>query len=165
MTDGSSPIWYREPDELDDLDLRMLLEAAASVLTDTGDGGDVEPVSELAPGVVAADLSGALAAEGVQADTAALRELIETASADRRLALAFVHEVCALPQLRDEIDAAYEARRRMMVVEPATLLAASLLLLVIKLRRVRVGRAGVEIRLDPIKAEMVTAVKQLLREG
>ena len=51
----------------------------------------------------------------------------------------------------------------MMVVDPGTVLAAAVLLLVLKLRRVKVGREGVEVTLDPVRQGMLGFVQQLLR--
>lgn len=139
--------WCAAPDELDEADLRLLLQVIASVLAESA--ADDEEAADL----VAMPASEAAAEVGASiggAEDAASR-LVEDPAADRALALELVRQVCAIPALRDEVDEAYAARRRMMVVDPGTILAVSLLLLVVKLRRVKVGREGVEIKLDPVR--------------
>jgi hypothetical protein len=161
MTPNGLPSWCQEPDRLDERQLGLLVESAASVLGDI-DRESADEVIGLPTGALTAELKSALASEGVQADDSRVRELIMSQQADRELALAFVRQICTIPALCAEVNAAYEDRTRMLVVDPVTILAVSVLVLVIKLRHVRVGRDGVEVKLDPIKGGMLDSVRQLL---
>ena len=49
----------------------------------------------------------------------------------------------------------------MMLADPVTITAISLLLLVMKLRRVKVGKEGVEVTLDPIRNGIRDVIKGL----
>jgi hypothetical protein len=61
--------------------------------------------------------------------------------------------------LAGEIADAYERREDLMAVDPLTISAAALLLLVLRVRRVRISkRDGVDVTLDPLKADVVKAV-------
>jgi hypothetical protein len=160
---SGTPAWCQALDRLDDRQLGLLVQAAAAVLAGAGDGDDLRQATELPAGALAADLGGALAEQGVAADEGAVRRLVEAGERDRQLGIALLRQVCAVPALRAEVDAAYAARQRMMVVDPGTVLAAAVLLLVLKLRRVKVGREGVEVTLDPVRQGMLGFVQQLLR--
>jgi hypothetical protein len=92
----------------------------------------------------------------------AVDRLVDDPEVDRALAIALIQELCAIPALRDEVGEAYAARKGMMVVDPGSVLAVSLLLLVLKLRRVRVGREGVEVTLDPVRGGALKLVGSLL---
>lgn len=150
--------WCAAPEELDDTDLRLLLQVATSVLAESADDQDeAADLAELPPSEAAAQVGATL---GEPEDVAS--RLVDDPELDRVLALGLVREVCAIPALRDEVDEAYAARKRMMVVDPGSILAVSLLLLVIKVRRVKVGREGVDIELDPVRNGAVTLVGKLL---
>jgi hypothetical protein len=150
--------WCAAPEELDDADLRLLLQAATSVLAESADDEDeAADLAELPPSEAAAEVGATLG----QPDGAASR-LVDDPELDRELALALVREVCAIPALRAEVDDAYTARKRMMVVDPGSILAVSLLLLVLKLRRVKVGREGVYVELDPVRDEALKLAGKLL---
>jgi hypothetical protein len=61
--------------------------------------------------------------------------------------------------LAGEIAEAYERRKDLMAVDPLTISAAALLLLVLRVRRVRISKQeGVDVTLDPLKADVVKAV-------
>jgi hypothetical protein len=149
--------WCAAPEELDEPDLRLLIQVATTVLAESAED-EVEAVelAERPPDDAAAEVGAAL-------DTSPdVDRLIDDQELDRALAIALIQELCAVPALRDEVDEAYTARKGMMVVDPGSVLAVSLLLLVIKLRRVRVGREGVEVELDPVRNGALKFVGNLL---
>jgi hypothetical protein len=151
--------WCSAPEELDDADLRLLLQAATSVLAESAhDESEAADLVERPPSVAAADVGVAVGGS----ERLAVDRLVDDPATDRALALVLVREVCAIPALRDEVDEAYAARKRMMVVDPGTVLAVSLLLLVLKLRRVKVGREGVDVELDPVRDGGLRLVAKLL---
>jgi hypothetical protein len=150
--------WCAAPEELDDADLRLLLQVAVSVLAEGAEDQDE------AADVVEMPASEAAAAVGatVGGREEAASRLVDDPAADRALALELVREVCAIPSLRDEVGEAYVARKRMMIVDPGSILAVSLLLLVIKLRRVKVGQGGVDVELDPVREGALKLAAKLL---
>lgn len=150
--------WCSTPDELDDAELRLLLQAATSVLTESADDeAKATDLVEMPASAAAAEIGAMLSDSGDDAS-----RLVDDPVADRALAVALVREVCAIPALRDEVDEAYVARKRMLVVDPGSILAISLLLLVLKLRRVKVGREGVDVELDPVRDGALKLVGKLL---
>jgi hypothetical protein len=150
--------WCAAPEELDDADLRLLLQAAASVLAEAAEDEDeAADMVEMPASEAAAEVGATMGSAG-----GAARRLVDDPAADRALALELVREVCAIPALRDEVDEAYAARKRMLVVDPGSILAVSLLLLVVKLRRVKVGREGVQVELDPIREGALKFAAKLL---
>jgi hypothetical protein len=142
--------------------LQLLMRAASAVLLDGTDEDELQDLVSAPPEVLADDASRTLEEEGVSADPAAVAELARAGTRDRELALGLLAQICAMPPLRAEVDARYESLKRMMVLDPVTVAAVALLVLVIKLRKVKVGREGVELTLDPIKASGLDLVKDLL---
>ena len=157
------PDWCEDPQALGERDLRLLIEVAASVLGQAADGeADAEEIIEYPPSVLHAELHSALAEFGIAADESAITRLVNDAESDRALGMALIESMCSIPELRDAVDEAYEARRRIMVIDPATIAAVSLLLLVMKVRRVRVGREGVDVTLDPVREGALGFISKLL---
>jgi hypothetical protein len=79
--------------------------------------------------------------------------------ADRRsgLAPAVVSALQVDPALATEISDAFSNRRDLMAVDPVTIALGALLLLVLRVKRVRVSKDGVEVDLDPLKSDVVKA--------
>jgi hypothetical protein len=162
MNESRSPAWCQDLGQLSDRQLEVLVDCAAAVLAEgAGENADARDIRELPPAVLAPDLTRALAEAGVRADEHEVERLAEEAASARTLAIALLREICAVPVLRSEVDAAYEASQRMMLADPVTITAISLLLLVMKLRRVKVGKEGVEVTLDPIRNGIRGVIKDL----
>jgi hypothetical protein len=60
------------------------------------------------------------------------------------------------------VDAAYTANQRLMIADPVTIMAIGLVLLVMKLRKVKVGKDGLDVTLDPMQDVMAEVIKRLL---
>lgn len=135
-----------------------LAEAAIGVLEPADeDGADLQ---SMPPAALRAEITAAAQSLGVTAEDAA--RLAEAAARDDLapgVAEAVVAELQRDEALAEEIADAYERRQDLMAVDPLTISAAALLLLVLRVRRVRVSRKdGVDVTLDPLKADVVKAV-------
>jgi hypothetical protein len=163
MNEPHAPAWCQGLSNLSDRELGLLVDCAAAVIAEgSGEDAELRELRELPAPVLAPDLAEELGALGVHAGQQQVREIAGQAESSRLLATALLEQICAIPALRAEVDAAYVASQRMMIVDPVSITAISLLVLVMKLRKVKVGRAGVEVTLDPIKKAMVSVIKDLL---
>ncbi|MBV9375182.1 MAG: hypothetical protein JO320_09040 [Alphaproteobacteria bacterium] len=161
MTPGT-PTWCDDAQQLNERELGLLLEAAAQVLTESAeDDPSVTEVIDYPPSMLQTELRRILAESGIIADEPVATQLVTDTEADRALSVALIQSLCTIPELRDAVDEAYEARRRIMVIDPATIAAVSLLLLVMKVRRVHVGREGIDVRLDPIRDGALSFITKL----
>jgi hypothetical protein len=143
---------------LTDTDVAKLAEAAIGVLEPADEEGvDLQtmPRSVMQEQIAAAARSlGVTAEESARLAEAAAREDLAP-----DVAQAVVAELQRDEALADEIADAYERRKDLMAVDPLTISAAALLLLVLRVRRVRVSKKeGIDVTLDPLKADVVKAV-------
>ena len=165
MTELNTTDWCGELSTLTDDQLGLLTQCAVTVLAE-GAGGDadvdVDELRELPAAVLAPDLAEALRAAGVPAGEQQIERLAEETTATRTLAIALLEQICAVPALRAEVDAAYTAHQRLMIADPVTIMAIGLVLLVMKLRRVKVGKDGLDVTLDPMHEVMAKVIKGLL---
>lgn len=141
-----------------DQDIAKLAEAAIGVLApEDDDGADLQ---SMPPGVIQGEIAAASESLGLTADEAArLAEAAAREDLAPGVAQAVVAELQRDEALAGEIAEAYERRKGLMAVDPLTISAAALLLLVLRVRRVRISKQeGVDVTLDPLKADVVKAV-------
>jgi hypothetical protein len=136
---NSNSVWDRL-DELDDRELNRLVEAATEVLAEHEGSG----FNGLPPGVLGDELRRAFADDGVTIGQEAAHRLVYGGDQEA-IVRPVLMQLGREPAIAEEIAEAYEARRRMMMVDPASIAAGALLLLVLKLRRVRVEKGIVEV--------------------
>jgi hypothetical protein len=143
---------------LTDQDIAKLAEAAIGVLApEDADGADLQ---SMPPSVIQYEIAAASASLGLTADEATrLAEAAAREDLAPGLAQTVVTELRRDEALAGEIAEAYERRKDLMAVDPLTISAAALLLLVLRVRRVRISKQeGVDVTLDPLKADVVKAV-------
>src|SRR5207237_2723867 len=86
----------------------------------------------------------ALHSEGITATDADTRKIVVDSTTTRSVAIALLRECIAKPELAEEIEAAYQSRRDMMVLDAGVVLAGALLLLVLKVKRIKVRDTEIE---------------------
>jgi hypothetical protein len=154
--------WWEEPERLDDAELRALVRAATSVLARRGDAPEsARDVSRMPRSVIVRELRMELRAQATIVDPDAVAGLVDGELA-RESACAVLREVGRDANLRAAIDDAYRAADDLMFVDPATLAVAGLVLLAMKVRRVRVGKEGVDVQFDPVKEGVVARLLELV---
>jgi hypothetical protein len=143
-------------------DMAKLAEAAIGVLEPAyEEGADLQSL----PGaVIREEIAVAARSLGVAPEEAAQ---LAAAAGREDLALGVAQAVLAQLQrddaLAEEIADVYGRRQDLMAVDPLTISAAALLLLVLRVRRVRVSKQeGIDVTLDPLKADIVKAVLSLV---
>jgi hypothetical protein len=165
VTESSTAHWCGNLSTLSDDQLGLLTQCAVTVIAEgaTDEAGvDVAELRELPATVLAPDLAEALRAAGVPAGDQQIERLAGETTSNRTLAIALLEQICAVPALRAEVDAAYTAHQRLMIVDPVTIMAIGLVLLVMKLRRVKVGKDGLDVSLDPMQDVMADVIKSLI---
>lgn len=160
--DAAAPSVWSRLDGLSDSDLRLLVDSAVRVIGDeVGEGAGLD-AARLPPGPLAKQLLAELTANGVPADAAVAEKVARDTQISRPLALITLRELAANPVLADRIESAYEARRGMMLVEGGVLLGAALVLLVLKLKKVHVGKDGADVDFYEAKEGWLGKVSGLL---
>jgi hypothetical protein len=146
--------------ELDDRDLRLLVEVAVELLA--GGADDPDRPTDLPRSMLIGQVRDLLAADGVAVDDPRVADQLAGDGLFRPAVLPVLEQLASDPQVADAIAEAYEARQRMMVVDGGFLVGAALLLLVLKLKRVRLAKLGVDVELYEAKADAVQAIKGLI---
>jgi hypothetical protein len=159
MNSPKGSVWLRL-DELDDAELQALLTAATSVVADASDDPSAAEIPMMPTRVALSEVAGSLRDAGLHVDDAAVARLTDDPVASRQLTVAVLRQLAANPSMAAEIEAAYEARRGMMVIDPLTISAMALLLFVLKLKRVKLGRA--EVTFFEAKEGVLKAVRGLV---
>lgn len=163
MTRSDTPTWWKNPELLDDTQFKFVLEATALALANGApDAEEAHGILELPAIVVEANLIAEIGEKGLELSPSDARNLSINAETNRRLGEHLIRTLSSLPELQVKIGEAYEARQRMMVVDPETIYSISLLALTLKLRQVTIGATGVSISLDPLKANVLRFIRTLI---
>jgi hypothetical protein len=145
---------------MSELDLGKLTEAAIGVLAAAGDDPQLADVQSMPAGVLKEQITGAAEGLGFPAERAArLSDLATRAESASDVARTVLAELTRDEALAAEVAESNRRRQDLMVIDPLTISAAALLLLALRIRRVRVSKKdGVDVQLDPLKADIVEAV-------
>lgn len=154
-TRPADEVWSRL-EELSDDEVATLVEAAEHVLADLADESETAmPVTRV--GIALADV---LREAGTDVESDEVTALLRDAEVSRRLAVQTLRQIGADPALAEQVAAAYRARREMMAVDAGLVLAGSLLLLVLKLKRIKVGK--VDISFYEVRESALAQLRSLL---
>lgn len=149
------PLEWTELQALDDFDLALVVQAAVDVLRDHD--GQVGRVEEMPPRVLRREASSSLGVDEGAVDRATI-----DARRSRAVALSLLADLAREPTLAAEIESAYDVRKRMMFVDPGTIAAFALLLLVLKLRRIRIGKGQTDIEFYEVRPETLAEVGEIV---
>ncbi|MEV5956185.1 hypothetical protein AB0M11_20840 [Streptomyces sp. NPDC051987] len=161
MTDArpADEVWNRL-EELADDEVATLVEAAEHVIGELADEPEAAMLAKMPVARVGIALTDVLRDAGADVDTDQVTALLRDEEQSRRLAVQTLREISADPALADEVAAAYRARREMMAVDAGLVLAGSLLLLVLKLKRIKVGK--VDISFYEVRESALAQLRSLL---
>jgi hypothetical protein len=141
--------------ELSDRDLRLLVEVTVELLASAADEPD-RP-TDLPRSMLLGEVRGLLADNGVAVDDPRVADQLGE-GLFRPAVVPVLEQLSSDPKLAD----AYAARKRMMVLDGGVLVGAALLLLVLKLKRIRLAKLGVDIELYEAKADALKAIGDLI---
>jgi hypothetical protein len=153
--------WWEQPERLDDGELSALVQAASSVLARRGDAAEsAREIQRMPRSVAERELVTELGEEAETLEAKAVAGLLDDRA--RESACAVLQELGRDPRLRSAIDDAYRARDDLMFVDPGTLAVAGLVLLAMKVRRVRIGKEGLDVQFDPVREGVVGRLLELI---
>jgi hypothetical protein len=158
-TQPADDVWSRL-EELSDDELATLVEAAQHVLADLADEPGTAMLAQMPVGHVGAALAGTLREAGTDVDPDEVTALLRDGERSRWLAVQALRQISAEPAIAEQVAAAYRARREMMAVDAGLVLAGSLLLLVLKLKRIKVGK--LDISFYEARASALAQLRSLL---
>lgn len=150
-------------DALDAKDLRLLTDAAVAVLAEGLGGAEPDRLADLPVARARAELATELAEAGAgdaNRLATALGEGDRVMSASRLL----LGEVLSRPDLALEVTAAFERRKSMMALDAGLVSGPVLLaIILVRLKRVRIGRDGLDVELSEGKG--LSQLLDLLRKA
>jgi DNA-binding transcriptional MerR regulator len=147
-------------------ELALLTDAAIGVLADptvTDDpillNLDDVPASVLKNGIIESAQAIGLSVE----DANMLASVANSSGPAPQIAEILLAQLKRNEQLNEEIAETYRRRSELMVVDPITIGAAALLLCILRIRRLKLSKSGLDISFDPLKADMVKALLDWLK--
>jgi hypothetical protein len=157
-TQPADEIWSHL-EELSDDEVATLVEAATHVLADAGEP-ETAMLTTMPAAYVGPALADTLRESGTDVDPDEVTALLRDVERSRSLAGRALQEISAEPALAEQVATAYRARREMMAVDPSLIEAGALLLLVLKLKRIKVGK--VDISFYEVRESMLAQLRSLL---
>jgi|SRR5215472_17128149 len=154
----------KKPTEMTIREVALMVDAAVGVIGGQGDSSTLlSEAKEMPPRILVRRLEEAIAACGFSAHQAALvADASTNPSTSPELAAAVISALKTDDSLAIEMSDVFGKRQDLMAIDPATVGLGVLLLIVLRTKRVRVGKEGLEIDLEPIKSSIVHAVLSLL---
>lgn len=150
-------IWS-QLDKLPAQGIMGLVEAASAVLQSGWEGA--ENLNKMPSIPLTNILQETLAQEGVKVDGAQIKMLISDNEVSLSLCRKLLTEIARFPELAHEVENAYYARQKMMVIEPVSwLLAGAILVLAIKVREIDLKKGRV--KFDKLSDKAIEALCKL----
>jgi hypothetical protein len=151
-------IWSRL-DELSAQEIIGLVEAAVVVIQSGWEG--TENLYNAPPRMLTSILQDVLGQKGVKLDSSQAKLLISQSETSLAISRKLLSEIICFPELANEVEIAYNARQKMMLVEPVSwLLAGALLVLAIKVQKIDLKNKN--IKFYALSDKAVEAVGKLL---
>jgi hypothetical protein len=161
---SDSRVWLTL-DELSDRELDELVEAAVFVLSDL-QGESYAELTEIPESELAKELTDEVKEQDViQAAGPVLDASALSRGTRRECNLALMRQL-GKTGLSSQIEEAYHSRHKMMAIDAGLLTGPGLLvLLLLRLRRVRVDKTGVDIQFESVKPGLISALKLIITGG
>jgi len=145
--------------ELSDQELASLVESAIFVLKQSDVPGAPSP-TEMPAGPMTKALEQLLGERG--ADRSAAGRVVKQRELARPVAVALLTAISTEPALAQEVERVWRERGGLLVVGTGAILAAALLFLVLKLKKVKANKGGVEIDFDKLSTGALGSVFKFL---
>ncbi|MGQ0569516.1 MAG: hypothetical protein ACT4P5_08315 [Armatimonadota bacterium] len=160
-TDDEGSVWDHV-DGLTDHELNALVAAAVSVISEGAEDPTALELAGLPLGPASREIQALLGEAGLEIDQVTAERIIREEGISRPLAISLLKEISNQPTLAAEIEAAYRQRQKLMIVDAGLVAAGALLLLVLKLKRVRVGKDAAEVEFYEAKGGALQAIRHFL---
>ena len=145
--------------DLSDQALAAVVESAIFVLKQSDTPGAPSP-TEMPAGPMTKALEQLLAERG--ADTSAAGRVVKQNELSRPVAVALLSSIATDPALAQEVERVWRERGGLLVVGTGAILAAALLFLVLKLKKVKANKGGVEVDFDKLSTRALAGVFKFL---
>lgn len=144
MTENAKPdSVFDHLEELSDVDIAALTQAAIHVLQIGSDDESLREIEAMPTRPLQGTLQDELAARAITNGAVAERIVTDRAIA-RPVAIRLLETIAQDPAIAGEVEAAYQKRRKLLTVGVDLILAAALMVVVLKIKRVRIGKADVQ---------------------
>jgi hypothetical protein len=145
--------------DLSDQALAAVVESAIFVLKQSDTPGAPSPTEMPAKPMTKA-LEQLLGERG--ADTSAAGRVVKQNELSRPVAVALLSAIATEPVLAQEVERVWRERRGLLVVGTGGILAAALLFLMLKLKKVKATKDGVEVDFDKLSTGALRSVLKFL---
>jgi hypothetical protein len=142
-------------DGLSDKELAAVVESAIFVLKQSDVPGAPSP-TEMPAAPMTKALEQLLGERG--ADTSAAGRVVKQSELSRPVAIALLSAIATEPALAQEVERVWREREGLLVVGTGVILASALLFLVLKLKKVKAGKGGVEVDFDKLSTNALGRV-------
>jgi hypothetical protein len=158
MTDNSkSGSVFDRLDDLSDVEIAALTQAAIHVLQVGSNDDSVRDIEAMPTRPLLGTLEEELAARSVT-DRDIANRIVGDKTLSRPIAIRLLTTIANDPAIAAEVETAYQKRQKLLTVGVDIILAAALLLLVLKVKRVRVGKTGVDVELWKLSDNAIKSV-------
>lgn len=144
---------------LSDQGLAALVESAIFVLKQS-DTLDAPSPTEMPAGPMTKALEQLLSERGM--DTSAAGRVVKQTELSRPVAVGLLSAIATEPALAQEVERVWRERGGLLVVGTGAVLAAALLFLVLKLKKVKTTRSGVEVDFDKLSTGALSNIFKFL---
>jgi hypothetical protein len=145
--------------DLSDQQLAAVVESAVFVLKQS-DAPGAPSSTEMPAGPMIKALEQLLGERG--RDTSAAGRVVKQRELARPVAVALLSAIATEPALAQEVERVWRERGGLLVVGTGVILAAALLFLVLKLKKVKANKAGVEVDFDKVSTRALGSVFKFL---
>ena len=158
MTDNSkSGSVFDRLDDLSDVEIAALTQAAIHVLQVGSSDDSVRDIEAMPTRPLLGTLEEELAARSVT-DREIANRIVGDKTLSRPIAIRLLTTIADDPAIAAEVETAYQKRQKLLTVGVDIILAAALLVLVLKVKRVRVGKTGVDVELWKLSDSAIKSV-------
>ena len=140
---------------LSDQELATVVDSAIFVLKQSDTPGAPSP-SEMPAGPMTKALEQLLDEHG--SDTSAAGRVVKDPELSRPVAIALLSAIATEPALAQEVERVWRERGGLLVVGTGVILASALLFLVLKLKKIKAGKGGVEVDFDKLSTNALGRV-------
>jgi len=158
-------IWDKYPNYTED-ELRTLTAATAETLVDLAEDASMsQEVLQMSPKSASRALKLLIDGAAPGVDQEQIQAALEDSDRSQQLALTVLDQIRRFPELADQVNDAYEARRREMAGPELLLLAGAVVILAIKLKAVKISARGVSIDFDKAGKAVELTVSGIFKAG
>jgi hypothetical protein len=150
---------------LSDKQLAALVDAAISVLQESGDASqaDDSPISQLPPSAMTKQLAQLLDTHGAPNAQEAAARISKDKTVAREVSLLMLKQIATEPELAAKVEAIYRQGEKMLFIDGGLIMAAAFLILALKVKKIDLSKGKLEF--DKLSDKVVASVFGFLSGG